>query len=85
MLDSALQRFAVLHPPAVRKHRNVILRHNDLRRAHVGKPFFRAEVTVILGSIPDLAAAGYDEPRQPRATQLRFQKSDSRSHRPARP
>ena len=56
------------------KHRNVVLRHDDLRRAHAGNRLFRAEVAIILVGIADLAAAGHDEPRLLRAAQLRFPK-----------
>ena len=56
------------------EHRNVVLRHDDLRRAHAGKSLFRTEFAIVLVGVADLAAAGHDEPRQPCATQLRFQK-----------
>ena len=70
-LGDDLPRFVRLRR---REHRNVVLRHDDLRRPHAGKTLFCAEFTVILVGVADLAAAGHDEPRQPRATQLRFQK-----------
>ena len=56
------------------EHRNVVLRHDDLRRAHAGNALFRAELAIILVGIADFAAAGHNEPSSLRAAQLRFQK-----------
>ena len=56
------------------EHRNVILRHNDLRRAHAGNRLFRAEFAIISVGIADLAAAGHNKPSLLRAAQFRFQK-----------
>ena len=44
------------------EHGNVIFRHDDLRRAHIGELFLPAERAVIPRGIADLAAAGHDEP-----------------------
>lgn len=44
------------------EHGNVIFRHDDLRRTHIGELFLLAERTVIFGGIADLTAAGHDEP-----------------------
>ena len=53
------------------EHGNVILRHDDLRRTHIGELFFSAKHMVIFGGIADLAAAGHDEPRLPGPKELR--------------
>mgnify|MGYP006993485110 CR=1 FL=1 len=53
------------------EHGNVVLRHDDLRRAHAGKIFFLTETAVVPVGIADLAAAGHDEPRPLRSGQLR--------------
>ena len=44
------------------EHGNVIFRHDDLRRAHIGELFLPAERTVIPCGIADLTAAGHNEP-----------------------
>ena len=44
------------------EHRNVVLRHDDLRRAHAGNRLFRAKFAIVLVGVADLAAAGHDEP-----------------------
>ena len=53
------------------EHDDVVLRHDDLRRAHAGQPFFPAERPIVLVGVADLAAAGHDEPRLLCARQLR--------------
>lgn len=53
------------------EHGNVILRHDDLRRTHIGKLFLPAECVVVFGGVTDLAAAGHDEPRLPGPGALR--------------
>ena len=54
------------------EHGNVIFRHDDLRRTHIGKLFLLAERTVILSSIADLTAAGHDEPSLCPTVKIRF-------------
>ena len=44
------------------EHGNVILRHDDLRRAHIGELFLPAEHAVIPRGIANLTAAGHDKP-----------------------
>ena len=44
------------------EHRNVVLRHDDLHRAHAGNRLFRAEFAIVLVGVADLAATGHDEP-----------------------
>lgn len=44
------------------EHGNIILRHDNLRRAHISKLFFFAKPAVIPESVADLAAADHDEP-----------------------
>ena len=52
------------------EHGDEILRHDDLRRAHVDEALFAAERAVVLRGVADLAAAVHDEPRFPRAAQF---------------
>ena len=51
---------------------NVVLGHDELRRAHGGQPLFPAKRPVIPVGAADLAAAGHDEPHLLRAGQRRF-------------
>ena len=55
------------------EHGNVVLRHDDLCRAHKGKAFCLTEAAVVTVGIADLAAAGHDEPRPLRPGQFRVQ------------
>ena len=55
------------------EHGDIVFRHDDLCRAHAGKPLHAAELTVIVIGAADLAAAGHDEPRLPRTPKLRLQ------------
>ena len=54
------------------EHGNVILRHDDLCRAHIGELFLLAECVVILSGIADLTAAGHDEPGLRPTGKVRF-------------
>lgn len=45
------------------EHGDVILRHSNLRRTHIGELFVQAECTVIFGGVANLTAAGHDKPR----------------------
>ena len=54
------------------EHGNVIFRHDDLRRAHIGELFLLAEHAVILNGIADLTAAGHDEPSLCPTGKVRF-------------
>ena len=54
------------------EHSNVVFRHYDLRRAHIGELFLPAEGTVIPCGIADLAAAGHDEPGLSGIGKVRF-------------
>ena len=47
------------------EHGNVVLRHDDLCRAHADKTFCLTEHPVIFVGAADLAAAGHDEPCVP--------------------
>ena len=55
------------------EHGDVVLRHDDLRRAHADEALRLAETAVVAVGIADLAAAGHDEPRPLRTGQLRVQ------------
>ena len=54
------------------EHGNVILRHDDLRRTHVGELSLLAERAVMPRDIADLTAAGHDEPSLPGTGKVRF-------------
>ena len=55
------------------EHGDVVLRHDDLRRAHAGETFCLTETAVVPIGIADLAAAGHDEPCPLRPGQLCMQ------------
>lgn len=55
------------------EHGNIVFRHDNLCRAHIGKVLCFTEGLVVFIRIANLAAAGHDKPRPLRADEVSFQ------------